>query len=539
MLLLAPLLACRGEPDAATESPGPSDTSDTSDTRDTSDTSTPVSPALAVADALPARAPGITLLAVQTSEGAVEVEGTVTGTQTVDLDDPADARDAFRYQVLDAAGAVIYERTTPGPAIVKAFLDYYGDATGYDVLALYPQLGTFAITVPLLDDGVSVRFQLRDTSGMYQDAGEWELARAEAEDVGLSDVVTGHETLWEGGPSDTRVDVVLVGDGYTAEQQGEWVEEAGELAEAILATEPFAARADLLNVHRVDAVSAESGVSYDCDGCGFRDTAFGTIYPLGLVNALLGTDYRGSAVFQVEQHEVARAVSVVPWDFVVVVANTDAGGGMAVHYATVPSNGREWTKTGVHELAHVFGLLGDEYESYDCIVDPALGLPENIADTPEDLPWEAWVDPQTPLPTPEEDAFDDVVGAFAGAYNCPDLYRPARACLMNDHDDPFCPVCTGLLARRFFRWVDPVDDVALASQPDGTVTLTPEGRVGWTGAWAVDGAVVSTDPTLTLDLAAYGAGDHTLALDATWPDPDVRGDASALGQRYTWSWTAP
>ena len=110
-----------------------------------------------------------------------------------------------------------------------------------------------------------------------------------------------------------------------------------------LLTPPFSAYEDYINVHRVDVVSAESGASYDCiDECRLRDTAFGTIFPIEVVNRLSGSDYNARAVFQLEQWEVFRAASVVPFDAIQVISNTERYGGMAIHVATVttPPTGR-------------------------------------------------------------------------------------------------------------------------------------------------------------------------------------------------------
>ena len=136
---------------------------------------------------------------------------------------------------------------------------------------------------------------------------------------------------------------------------------------------------------------AESGASFDCiDTCTFRDTAFGSIYPLSFINALSGSDYRSNMLFQEDQWAAARAASAVPWDLAVVLVNTPRSGGMAVHVATVGRD-EDWPDTARHEFSHLLGLVGDEYETDACIVSDALGLPGNIARDPEDLPWDYWV----------------------------------------------------------------------------------------------------------------------------------------------------
>jgi hypothetical protein len=214
------------------------------------------------------------------------------------------------------------------------------------------------------------------------------------------------------------------------------------------------------------------------------------LFPLEAVNRLTGSTYDARAIVQTEQHEVARAVSVVPWDVVIVVVNTERFGGMAVHWATVTTADRNdvWEDTAVHEFGHALGLLGDEYVFDACIRSDALGLPPNISEDPTDPPWQAWVETSTPLPTAPLGSNRDVVGAFRGAYNCDDLYRPMIDCKMRESAlGPFCPVCTEALIRRLARFTDPID-VTL----DGRDAVATSDWPGVTVNWLVDGRVAAT-----------------------------------------------
>lgn len=480
-------------------------------------------------------ADAVVLLAKQEG-GTVSVLGSVGGVdvapQSVDIDAGGDERHGFRYQVRDAGGAVLYERTTAGPIIVRDFLDYYSDLTGLDVLSLLPGLGEFPVTVPLLDGATEVVFQFRTADG-YDDVGRFPLSRLGEVEQPVPDSVVGSATLHEGGGSANRLDLVLVGDGYTADELDRWHADADALAAEILATEPYLSHQDRVNIHRVDAVSAESGVSYDCDpDCTLRDTAFGTVFAIEVVNRFTGSNYRTTPVFQLRQWEVAQAVSVVPWDAVIVVANTGHDGGMAVHYATVPNGPSDWLPTGVHELGHAFGLLGDEYNVDFCIRSDALGLPDNITDRGDDPPWGQWIEAGTPLPTPDEGAYNGVVGAYQGAYNCDDLYRSSRSCRMNSSGrGQFCPVCAEALVRRLFRYGDPLDGVTAVAGDAGEWTITadvPAGPVALT--WSVDGEPAGTDSALTVTPAVG----QQIAVEATWSTPYVRDDEGALTERWAW-----
>lgn len=493
-------------------------------------------PQVVAADPLPPSAPGVVLLVRFSDAGAV-VHGTVLSEQWVDLDAADDHAHPFRYQIRDADGAALYARSMPGPVLVQEYLGYYETLSGFDILSIYPELGDMALPVPLLEGGEAVVLQQRDSSGEYATIGTYDLSAAEADDQGLSEVVVGSETLHASGDPASRLDVLLIGDGYTEAELTQWHADAEAMSEALLSAEPLSDYAGLINVRRVDAVSAESGVSFDCtDTCGFRDTAFGSVFAVEFVNQLLGTDYRTTAIFQQEQWEVARAASAVPWDVVIVIANTTHSGGFALHYATVPlGDDGDWPLTGVHELSHVLGLLGDEYEKDDCVRSELLPLPENITDQPESPPWAHWIDDDTPLPTPEEADYAEVVGAFMGAQNCDDLARPAQTCRMRSSSaEAFCPVCAEQLVRRVFAFADAVDDVEAVAESDGW-WLTVQASVPVETTWTLDGAILSTAGEESLFIPAeLTPGSHTLSASITHRSDRVRLEDGALTEQRSW-----
>lgn len=499
---------------------------------------TPVTWTLSSTDPLPASAPASVLL-VNLVGDSVRVTGAVDGDFHVDVDPPDDLEAAFRYRVLTAEGEELTRRSVPGPAQVQAYLGFYSDLAGLDLLEMFPQLGDFPLHVPRLEGGALVALDMRGDDGAWTELTRVPLSVANDPTPAGTEAVVGHDTLWQGGPPESSLDIVILGDGYRQSELARFRNDARALADRLVTAEPLATYAHRLNVHRVDAVSAESGVSYDCaDGdCGFRDTAFGSLFAVELVNRLLGADYRTSAVFQIEQWEVARAASVVPWDLAVIIANTSHDGGFAMHYATAPNADDEWVETGVHEFGHLLGWLGDEYNKDLCFVSPALGLPPNIADDLDHLPWAHHVDPDTPLPTPGEDAYDDVIGAFASAFNCDDLYRPARTCRMRSSVYGFCDVCAEQLVRRIFRHVDVIEDIAWSSD-GGDLTLTVTGEAPLTATWTLNGAPLGqagAGEPLTLRAAALSEGELVVEVEHRSPWVLAHGGELAETRRFNLS----
>ena len=65
------------------------------------------------------------------------------------------------------------------------------------------------------------------------------------------------------GNSDNRVDIVFVGDGYTAAELPAFHASVDEIVVELFETEPFGRYEDVIAIHRVDVVSNESGVDND------------------------------------------------------------------------------------------------------------------------------------------------------------------------------------------------------------------------------------------------------------------------------------
>ena len=48
------------------------------------------------------------------------------------------------------------------------------------------------------------------------------------------------ETIWQSGPTDNRVNIILLGDGYTAAEQGDFVADAQAIFDGMFQAVPYA-----------------------------------------------------------------------------------------------------------------------------------------------------------------------------------------------------------------------------------------------------------------------------------------------------------
>ena len=71
--------------------------------------------------------------------------------------------------------------------------------------------------------------------------------------------VLGTTKIVDNGPNGSRFNIVLMGDGYQASQMAKFAQDAQRFVDALFAAAPFDSPRALINVHRVDVTSLDSG----------------------------------------------------------------------------------------------------------------------------------------------------------------------------------------------------------------------------------------------------------------------------------------
>ncbi|HUL61060.1 MAG TPA: IgA Peptidase M64 [Anaeromyxobacteraceae bacterium] len=296
--------------------------------------------------------------------------------------------------------------------------------------------------------------------------------------------------IQKSGPPEEKLDLLLVGDGYAAEERPKFEADARRLVAALFAHEPFRSRKADFNVWGLCPPAAEKGISRPLTGL-HRRTRVGATY-----------DAFGSEryVLTFENRSLRDVAEFAPYDALVIVANADTygGGGIFNLYATVAADSRWSDYIFVHELGHSLAALADEYFTSDTAYLPTEGRPEpwepNATADPKAAKWSDLVTPGVALPTAwPKDAFAKrahefqdrrkkiraenrpeaemdalflaqqkeetallskvpdagKVGAFEGAnYEAAGYYRPQVDCVMFTRDPvPFCAVCRRALGR--------------------------------------------------------------------------------------------
>ena len=285
------------------------------------------------------------------------------------------------------------------------------------------------------------------------------------------------------------MDLLLLGDGYTAAEMGKWHADAKRLTDILFSVSPFKERKADFNVWAVDTPSEESGVARPSDGV-YRRSALRAAY-----------DAFGSEryVLAFDNQRVREAAAAAPYDVMEIVVNGRkyGGGGIFNLYATVASDNAFTPYVFVHEFGHHFAGLADEYYTSDVAYGSAPERPEpwelNVTAHPASPKWKDLVTAGTPLPTPwAKEAFEAAqkeiqarrrqiradkrpeeemealfreeqqkvdallaqgphaaaVGAFEGAmYEAKGYFRAQANCIMFTRHTEFCRVCGRAVER--------------------------------------------------------------------------------------------
>jgi len=319
------------------------------------------------------------------------------------------------------------------------------------------------------------------------------------------------ETIINNGPAANRVDVAIVGDGYTSSEIAKYRADVVQFVQAMFAQDPYSEYQRYFNVHRVDVTSNQSGADHPERGS-FVDTAFDANYNCGGTQRLICVSQ--NKVFAALQ----RSLSPNQYDIALVIVNDSeyGGSGGSVAVASTHVLGIEII---LHELGHSFGFLRDEYGGSTCGTVTEPNSPNITTVTSRNqIRWNYWIDPNTPVPT--TNPAPGVPGLFVGGLFCDNgYYRPTADSKMRTLGRPFDQINTEQLVKRIYNVVSPIED---GSPAPTSVTLnngesqlflinTPNPlNHSLDVTWFVDGQPQGAGKTFFLNASLLTAGIHSL-----------------------------
>ena len=347
-------------------------------------------------------------------------------------------------------------------------------------------------------------------------------------------------TIRDNGAAANRIDIVVLGDGYSAADlaSGKYAQNVETAIIGLFSEQPYTEYQRYFNVHRVDVTSAESGADHP-SAMVFRDTALDATYDCGGIQRLVCVNTSKVNTVLTGSIDAPNARDVI----LVLVNDAEYGGsGGAVAVASTHPASVELV---LHEAGHSFALLADEYDSSPPTCNNAVEPPEaNVTrqTTRPAIKWRLWIDPATPIPTP---GTSETPGLYQGAKYCTTgLYRPTFDSKMRSLGRPFGAINTEAHIRRIYNFVAPLDSALPVSstltltrgtmQP-ASVTVPLPFTHTLAVTWLVDDVVAGTGTSFVLDTRGLSPGSHVLRVSIADGTAMVRNDP-ALSLETSRSW---
>jgi hypothetical protein len=394
----------------------------------------------------------------------------------------------YQFQVIDAGGRVIFAR-----GYDPAFAEWVTTAESKKIRRTFHD----SLRFPALTTKAAVVIRKRNERGEYDEA--WRHAIDPADFfIDRSPPARQQAIQIENhGSPQSKVDVLLLGDGYTAaECTRKFTGDARRMATALFEKDPFKARRNDFNVWGICPPAAQSGISRPSTGI-YRRSPAGASY-----------DAFGSEryILTFENRALRDIAAWAPYEFVTILTNgaTYGGGGLYNVYSTAAVDNDFADYLFVHEFAHHFAGLADEYYTSPVAYEPPERIfepwPANVTAAKEatQVKWRDLLTPGVPVPTPwPKQEFEALskgfqarraklradnrpesemtalfreeleaetkllssaqhagkVGLFQGAnYDAEAFYRPEIDCVMFTRNRvPFCRVCQRALTAVIDR----------------------------------------------------------------------------------------
>jgi hypothetical protein len=349
-----------------------------------------------------------------------------------------------------------------------------------------------------------------------------------------------YQTIVDNGPNDNRVNVVFLGDGYTATQINTLYPAHINSMLAHLfnqGEDPYPRYKNFFNVHRIDLVSTESGADVPPLGI-FHNTALDSTYYFD------GSTDRLLYVNEAKANSALNAGllgSGFTADVKLVTVNDTRYGGGGGNYAVYAGGNTSATEIALHESGHSFNKLADEYGGTTTTYTGPEPVELNVTKNSTGAKWAQWLgynDPKT-----------GIVGAYQGGrYYDLGIYRPSSNSKMRALGRPFDPIAREKIILDIYAIVDPLDAwlsnaLPLNNPPELWVDTIDPAIIKL--QWSVNGTLVpaAIGEKFSLNDYGFGPGLYTVtarAYDPTGFDPVngwVRRDQNSLQQSVSWTVT--
>ena len=253
------------------------------------------------------------------------------------------------------------------------------------------------------------------------------------------------EKLLDNGTSESRINFVYLGDGYTSAELTKFISDSQEVIISQFNFSPYKEYKNFFNAYAVKVKSTESGVDHpvisgnsNCNPVPQMDkkTFFDSTFDyFDLHRLLVPTAY-------------AKIASVLAdntpfYDQANMLVNTPYYGGSGGAYATASTH-TDASLIMIHEIGHSFVDLADEYWAGESYAEELANMTQE-SNTAQ-VKWKNWLG-------------SEAIGIYPYGTSSPesDWFRPHQSCMMRYLNSPFCAVCKEATIDRIYTLISPIE----------------------------------------------------------------------------------
>lgn len=325
--------------------------------------------------------------------------------------------------------------------------------------------------------------------------------------------VSGVDTLWKSGPINKRINLVIMGDGYTNSQTAQFITDATNIVTYLFNNAPFSNYKNYFNVFAIKCVSPQSGVSHPGTATDVTEPASPIVNVTNYFNTRFDNYNVHRLIYSMNPTAVYNVLSnhFPNYDQVVILGNSTEYGGAGGAYAvsSVHSNSKEIV---LHEMGHSFAGLADEYWAGASYAAEKPNMTSN--NNTSTIKWAPWIGINS-------------IGAYPYGTVAPDnqWFRPHQNCKMRFLNAPFCSVCKETIIEKIHDLTDPIDSYVPASVASTSFTMASQWFKGTLikpipntlkTLWDLNGSIIASNKdSLEITSAMLNNGNNSLTFSVT------------------------
>jgi hypothetical protein len=344
------------------------------------------------------------------------------------------------------------------------------------------------------------------------------------------------ETIKFSGNNDKYLNIIVLGDGYTAEEQTKFIEESKKVIDYLFSQAPWSNYTNFFNVYAIKVISTQSGVNHPntASDCGYEynpytnNPYFGSTFDEAGIHRLIVPKNKTLI------HKVINASFSSQYAQAIIIANSSDSGGAGGEFAITTAEEKS-TQIVSHEMGHSFAKLGDEYHAGDSFYFEKPNMTKTSDATL--VKWKNWL------------GVNRIgVNKYGDTGLSASWYKPSTNCKMELISQNYCAVCTQAIIEAIHMKANPI----VSYTPANTTTIVSANQhldFNLTELikpvpntlnlkWKLDNAIVGDNVDFVkIDQNTLSNGLHNLVLTVTDDSSLLKVDNHPTTHLSTVTWT--